>query len=499
MVKKKKPIDLKWIVLLTVIIGTFLGRLDQTIVGLATPKIIQDFGISVSSAGWISTAYIIANAIFVPIWGKLGDLIGRRKVYITGFVVFIIGSILAGLSWNLGSLVIFRIIQAIAGSADYPTAMAILYFTFHDEKERNQALGIWSATFAAAAVFGPLIGGPLIDNFGWPSVFMMNLPVGIIGLVMALLFIKESRSNEKIINFDFAGAIYLGIALASLVLVLDKGLSWGWTSVNSVLAYLSTIIFGAIFVVNESKHSEPLVDLKFLKNSVLVNTMINNFITFMGMMMLIFLIPIFIQTYLGYNATQTGYLFLPMAFGMLTTAPLGASLKGKIQSRYIIILSSTVAAVGMFLFTGLDARSGPADVMIPLFIMAAGMGFGMAPRTSIVASAVPKEEIGSASSLLALVRNISGAFGIAIAGTILTNGTQNRIVNLMQNSSFSVPPTPALTPAYTQIFMGLVTLRAQILTYREIFLFATIVTLIGAVAAYWIRVEKESDLKVVVE
>ena len=161
-----KKDNLKWLILLTVIVGTFLGRLDQTIVNLALPKIIDDFGISVSSAGWIATAYIIANAVFVPIWGKLGDTLGRKKIYILGFSIFIIGSVLAGLSWNLSSMIVFRVIQAIAGSADYPTAMAILAVTFKQGRERAQALGIWSSSFAAATVFGPLIGGPLIDNFG---------------------------------------------------------------------------------------------------------------------------------------------------------------------------------------------------------------------------------------------------------------------------------------------------------------------------------------------
>src|SRR5580704_12602225 len=186
---KPESSSLKWWILLTVIVGTFLGRLDQTIVNLALPKIITDFNISVSAAGWIATAYILANAIFVPIWGKLGDTIGRKRVYILGFSIFIVGSVLSGLAWNLSSLISFRVIQAIAGSADYPTAMAILAVTFPQQKERAQALGIWSSSFAAAAVFGPLIGGPLIDNFGWRSVFIINLPVGIVGLIMAVIFV----------------------------------------------------------------------------------------------------------------------------------------------------------------------------------------------------------------------------------------------------------------------------------------------------------------------
>src|ERR1035437_7477665 len=192
--KNNSQNNLRWLVLLTVIVGTFLGRLDQTIVNLALPKMIDTFGITVTSAGWISTAYILANAIFVPIWGKLGDTIGRKKVYLIGFSIFILGSVLAGFAWNLSSMIVFRIIQAIAGSADYPTAMAILAVTFREGKERAQALGIWSSSFAAASGFGPLWGGPLIDNFGWRSVFLINLPIGILGIYMALRFINESRS-----------------------------------------------------------------------------------------------------------------------------------------------------------------------------------------------------------------------------------------------------------------------------------------------------------------
>jgi len=140
--------NLKWFILATVMVGTFLGRLDQTIVNLALPSIIQDFSITISSAGWITTAYILANAVFVPVWGKLGDTIGRKKVYIAGFLIFIVGSVLAGFAWNLSSLIVFRVIQAIASSADYPTAMAILAVTFPSGRERAQALGVWSASSA---------------------------------------------------------------------------------------------------------------------------------------------------------------------------------------------------------------------------------------------------------------------------------------------------------------------------------------------------------------
>lgn len=478
----------QWLVLITVIVGTFLGRLDQTIVNLALPKIIQDFGITVSSAGWIATAYILANAIFVPVWGKLGDTIGRKKVYIFGFVVFIIGSVLAGLSWNLSSMIVFRIIQAIAGSADYPTAMAIITVTFPAGKQRTQALGLWSASFAAAAVFGPLIGGPLIDNFNWRSVFLINLPVGILGLVMAVKYIKESVSEKKTVIFDWWGAITLGVTLSALVLVLDKGMDWGWVSLNSSMAYATMVIFSIIFYRIEKSCPEPIVDFKFFKIGTFVNTLTNNFVVFMGMMGGIFLIPVFASTYLGLNATETGLLFMPMAFMMMVASPLGGHFAGKVQPRYIIAVSTLVAAIGLFFFSFLDPKSTVWDIIIPLSIMAFGLGFGMAQRTSLIASIVPENEVGIASSILALVRNIAGAFGIALFGTILSNATKNNILKIADYSTLR-----STDPTIVSQFISLVTLKAQIMAYATVFKISALIVLVGAILALLIKVELRKD------
>ncbi len=490
-----KDSNLRWWVLLTVIIGTFLGRLDQTIVNLALPKIIGAFSITVSTAGWIATAYIIANAIFVPVWGKLGDTVGRKKIYILGFIVFIIGSILAGLSWNFNSMLIFRIIQAIAGSADYPTAMAIIAVTFREGRERAQALGIWSASFAAAVVFGPLIGGPLIDSFGWRSVFLVNIPVGIIGLIMALVFIEESVSGKKNATFDFGGAITLGICLSSLVLVLDQGITWGWLSMNSVLCYVGTLLFGTIFYFVERKHKEPIVDFKFFKNSTFTGVLLNNFIVFMGMMGGVFLIPIFAQTFLGLDATTTGYLFMPMAFCMLISAQIGGRMVGRIKSNYVIAASTFVAAIGLLLFSYfMDVRATAIDIIIPLSILALGMGFGMAQRTSAIASAAPAHEIGIASSILALGRNIAGAFGIALFATILNNSTESNALNLAKNTV--IHSTNPLV--YNQV-TALIMLKAQVLSYITVFRVSAIIVFIGAIAALFLKIKNETSVKVHVE
>ncbi len=487
--------NLRWWILLTVIVGTFLGRLDQTIVNLALPKIINDFGITVSAAGWIATAYILANAVFVPIWGKLGDTLGRKKVYMIGFSIFILGSVLAGLAWNLTSMIVFRVIQAIAGSADYPTAMAILAVTFKEGKERAQALGIWSSSFAAATVFGPLLGGPLIDGFGWRAVFLINLPIGLLGMWMAAKFINESRSEVKTKFFDWWGAITLGGMLSAVVLVLDQGPDWGWLSASSMFCYFCTVVLLGLFIKIEQKVPEPIVDLKFFKIPAFLNALLNNFVVFMGMMGGVFLIPVFAQTFLGYNATESGILFMPMAAAMMIGAPLGGYLTGKVKSKYVIFASTIVAAFGIYLFSYLDPKSGAIDIMLPLSIMAFGLGFGMAQRTNIIASVVPQNEIGVASSVLALVRNIAGAFGIAIFATILNDRIKSNVLSINGFSHLN-----SHSPIDIQRYIGLISLKAQIDAYDYVFLIAAAIIFFGAFSSLFLKLKNErTDIKVHVE
>ncbi len=480
----------KWWVLFTVSIGTFLGVIDQTIVNLAIPKIIQAFNITVSAAGWIATAYIIANAVFVPIWGKLGDTRGRKRVYLIGFSIFIVGSVLAGLAWNLTSMIIFRIIQAVAISANYPTAMAIITITFKEAKSRAQALGIWSASFASAAVLGPLIGGPLIDNFGWRSIFLINLPIGLLGIIMAYIFIHESVSNTKTSTFDWQGSVVLGIALSSLVLVLDQGQSWGWTSLASVATYIVSLLSFISFYFIEKGHKEPIVDFNIFRNRILTATLINNFVVFLGFMGCVFLIPVFAQTFLGYTSTQAGYLFIPMAFTFMLFSPLGGSFIGKVNPKYIIFISTAIGAIGIYLLSHIDARSTATDLIVPLVIMAAGIGFGMAQRTTLITSSVPEHEAGMASSMFTLIRSIAGAFGIAIFATVLQNSIERHVLSIAKNTVIN-----SFDPKVYQQVVELVILKAQTMGYDTVFFVASIILALGALTAFLINAKTKQEKK----
>jgi DHA2 family multidrug resistance protein len=282
---------------------------------------------------------------------------------------------------------------------------------------------------------------------------------------------------------------FLAISLAALVLVLDQGTSWGWLSEYSLITYAVTLIAGCIFVAIEQRHPEPIVDLKFFKNIIFVNTLINNFIVFMGLMGSIFLVPIFAQQFLGYSATQTGYLFIPMAVGLMFAAPFGAALVGRVKPGIVIGTSTLVAAFGLYLFSFLDVRSTAIDIMIPLMIMAAGLGFGMSQRTNAVAQAVPASEIGVASSVLALVRNISGAFGIALFGSLLDWA---EVKNVLQIDSLSHLYVHTATTVAT--FTGLIILKAEVDAYALIYEIAAGILLVGALFAFFIVVpDREVD------
>ncbi|MDR3548951.1 MAG: MFS transporter, partial [Candidatus Pacebacteria bacterium] len=316
--------------------------------------------------------------------------------------------------------------------------------------------------------------------------FIINIPLGIIGLFLALNFIDESVGEKRAASFDWWGSITLAVALFGLTIVLDQGQTWGWGSATSIFWYLTTIVFSFIFYNVEMRQKEPIVNLEFFKIPLFVNTLANNFIVFMGLIGSIFLIPIFAQTFLGYDATQTGYLFIPLAIAMMGAAPLGGRLMGRVKPSTVIFASTVVAAIGMFGLSYIDARSTAIDIIIPMFIMAFGLGFGMAQRTNLVAVAVPHEDIGEASAILALVRNISGAFGTAIFSTLLLNATNTNVLAIARESFLN-----GSGAQLTQEFISLITLKAQVSAYATVFQIASVVVLIGAFAAFLIRTPAE--------
>jgi DHA2 family multidrug resistance protein len=471
-----------WIVLATVMVGTLLIGLDRTVVNLGLPGMIADFKITVSDAGWIATAYIISNAVFVPVFGKLGDKLGNRIIYLWSFVGFIIISVVAGLAWDLPSMVFFRAIQGLVGAAIYPTAMALIARTFEDPNARTQALGIWSASFAVSAVLGPLIGGPLIDILSWRWLFYINLPIGILGVFMTLSFLPHDKPVDREPGFDYWGAVTLGLALSALVLVLDKGSDWGWLSGASVFAYAVAAVFSILFYLVEKREKDPLVDLKLFTNPIFANILLLSFLSFGAMMGTMFLVPVFAQTYLGFDATQTGLLFIPMALTMFIAAPLGGRLSRVVPLRYLVGAGMAISAFGIYLFSGIDVKTTVTDLILPFVVFAAGLGLGMAPMTAAATNSVPTKEVGMSSAVLNLARNIAGAVGIAFFGTLLKSLIESNVLTI--GKSAVVHTT---NPQTLQMVSTLVILRSQVVAYGEVFLVASGLMLLGVIAAFFLR------------
>jgi DHA2 family multidrug resistance protein len=466
-----------WLVLLTVMLGTLLIGLDRTVVNLAVPKVISDFGINVTTASWIATAYIISNAVFVPVFGKLGDLFGNRVIYLWSFAGFILVSVLTGLAWDFPSLIVFRTLQGLVGAAIYPTAMSLIAKSFVEPKARAQALGIWSSSFAVSAVIGPLLGGYLIDSFSWRMIFYINLPIGIAGLLMTLLFLPHDRPVERG-AFDWFGSVLLAGAITSMVLVLDQGQTWGWTATPSLSCYACTVIFGYLTYWWETRHTHPVIDFKLFKNPTIVSVLAVSFISFGGMMGAMFLLPVFTQTFLGYDAVKTGLLFVPMGLALPIFAPLGARLANSFHPRYTVSVGMVVAALSFYMLRNLDPAMTYWDFVLPLILFGAGLGLGMAPLTSAATTAVPVHEVGMSSGVLNLTRNIGGAFGIAIFGTLLTNATNANVLSVAEHSVVN-STDPHVVAEATQLII----LKADLLAYGEVFVFASLAMFMGGLLA----------------
>lgn len=479
-----------WMVLITVIVGTLLIGLDRTVVNLGMPKMIDDFQTTVSAAGWIATAYIISNAVFVPIFGKLGDKLGNRKIYLWSFVGFTIISGIAGLSWDLNSMVFFRVLQGLVGAAVYPTAMALIAKTFKDPEDRAQALGIWSASMAISAVLGPLIGGPLIDNYSWRWLFYINIPIGILGIFMSLKYLPTDLPVDNESGFDYKGAAALGSALTSLVLVLEKGRDWGWTSSDSIICYSFVAVFSLLFYFIEKREKDPIVDLKLFSNKVYSKVLLISLISFGSMMGAMFLLPVFAQTYLGFNATQTGLLFIPMALSMMVAAPLGGKLSKFVPLNILVGAGLLIASIGTYMFSGLDVRTTAKELIIPLMVFATGLGLGMAPMTAAATNSVPENEVGVSSALLNLTRNIAGAIGIALFSTLLSNIIESNVLQVGRDAVINT-----MDPVAIQTAGVLVILKAQIMAYADVFIVASIIMSTSIIVAMFLKQPKNKVYK----
>jgi DHA2 family multidrug resistance protein len=415
----------KWWVLANVMIGTFMAVLDATIVDVALPKIMSTFGIDIDAAKWVATAYLLVLAVMLPTSGWIADRFGYKKTYITALTLFTVGSLLCSLSWNQTALILFRVIQGMGAGLLMPVGMAIVTREFPPEK-RGVALGFWSIAAAASVSLGPTVGGYLIDNFAWHSIYDINVPVGVVA-IFATVVIQREYQSQKVGKFDIIGFATLAIFLTSLLLALSDGTAeWntgGWTSTFILTCFAVSFVSFVVFLIIELNIREPLVEIRLLKN---FNFGMANLVLFffgMGMFGSTFLLPLYLQNGLGFTAFQSGSLFLPIGFIMGIMAPIAGLLSDKINPKFPAMLGIVLLAISLFINHFLSLFSEIPSVMFSLYLRGLGMGFIFTPLSALALSEISREKMAQASGLFNVLRQVGGSFGVALMGTLLTNRT----------------------------------------------------------------------------
>jgi DHA2 family multidrug resistance protein len=410
-----------WIVAIAVMFGTFMEVLDTTVVNVSLPHIAATMSATIDEATWVLTSYLVANAIILPMTGWLAATFGRKRLLMMSVTGFTLSSFLCGIAPNLGSLIAFRILQGATGGALQPLSQAILLESFQPH-ERGKAMGFWGLGIVTAPILGPVVGGWLTETYSWRWVFYINLPVGIASLVMTQLFIFDPsylrRVAEKV---DYWGIGMLVVGIGSLQYVLDTGQEADWFASKSILALaiLSGVTLTAL-LIHEWTTDHPIIDLRVFKERSYATGVF--LMTMLGFVLYgsIVLLPVMLQTLLGYPPIQAGVAMAPRGMGSLVMMPIVGFLTSKVDMRKLLAVGFTVAGFTLIWLGQLNLQAGYWDFFWPQLLQGTGMALTFVPLTTVSMQAIPPERMGNATSLFNLMRNIGGSVGIAVTGTMLT-------------------------------------------------------------------------------
>jgi len=415
----------KWFVLANVMLGTFMAVLDGTIVNVGLPKIMSAFGVSLDTIQWVITGYMLAMASMLPTSGWLADKFGYKRVYFTGMFLFTLGSILCGMSNGEVSLISSRIIQGLGGGMVQTLGMAIVVREF-PPTQRGVALGFWSIASAASVSFGPLIGGYLVDNFGWQLIFDINVPVGIFALLFTVIIQREVK-NPNARKFDLIGFLSVSVFLPVLLYALTEGNaasnSEGWRAPYILLCFAISGFAFVVFVTRELTTSHPLINLRLLGYHNFGLGSMFMLIFGMGMFGSTFLLPLYLQNAMGYTALQSGAVFLPVGIIQGCIAPLVGITSDKTNPKIPLFMGICFLSLSFYSNTNFSFMSEHHSVMVALYLRGLGMGMIFTPLNSLALLNIPREQTAQASSITNTMRQIGGSLGIAVFTTLLTART----------------------------------------------------------------------------
>jgi len=406
----------KWYVLAAVSMGIFLSTIDGSIVNVALPTLVSDLHAEFSTVEWVVLAYLLTLATLLLSIGRLGDMIGKKPIYVTGFAVFTVGSVLCGLAPTVYWLIGFRMLQAIGGAMILALGMAIVTESF-PPNERGRALGLTGTMVSIGVVVGPTLGGLLIGALSWHWIFFVNLPVGIVGTLMAVRFVPALRPKGHQ-RFDPLGAVVLFAGLLALLAALTTGGDRGFGSTPVLLLLAAAAILLTVFVLVERRAKQPIVDLTLFRNKLFSINLVSGLTTFVSMSGTIILIPFFLQGVLGYDAQRVGLLMATVPAVMGFVAPLSGALSDRLGPRPITVVGLGFMALGFLAMTTVNLEMGTVGYILRFLPVGLGMGIFQSPNNSAIMGSVPRARLGVASGLLTMTRTLGQTTGIAVMGAI---------------------------------------------------------------------------------
>lgn len=441
----------KWIIVITVITASLLELIDSTVVNVALTQIMGNLGATLEDVAWVVTAYAVANVIILPMTGWLSAKFGRKNYFAFSIILFTVASFFCGHAENIWELVAFRFIQGLGGGALLATSQSILFETFKKE-ERGMATAIFGIGVVLGPTLGPTLGGWITDNFSWPWIFYVNLPMGLIATILTFTYVKDSVFHVKPPKTDWLGIFFLVVGIGALQIVLERGAKEDWFDAPYIVGLSAlSVISIVLFIWWELQIEHPVVDLRILKSRQLGFGMVFTFILGFGLYAALFIFPIFVQGLLGWTAEQTGLLLMPSGLISLFVMPtVGMLIRKGFPPQYLATFGFLMFFVFTHVLSGSTLGSGWNDFMWPQLLRGIGMGFMFVPITNFALSGLATKDLAQGTGLNNMMRQLGGSFGIAAVATFINSRMALHRSNLLANINIYNPASTSRMNAFVQ-------------------------------------------------
>jgi DHA2 family multidrug resistance protein len=504
----------KWLVTVSVSFGTLMGAIDMSIVNVALPHIRGSVGATVEEITWVTTGFVIATVVVMPLTGFLGRLFGQKRVYLASLAVFLVGSALCGTARSLGALVAWRALQGLGAGALQPTEQAILRATFPPE-EQGMAMAVFAMAVMLGPALGPTLGGYLTDSYSWPWIFYINLPIGLLGMFMVISFVHE---DEEIVhknhglavaqrrNIDYLGIGLMVVGLATLQFFLEEGQRYDWFADRAIAAcFWIALAALAAFVWRELTAEVPAVNLRLFRDKSFLSGTLVLCVMYGLLMANMFLLPLFMQELLGFTATQSGLTLMPRMLVMMVVTPIIGRIYNHVSPRIVIAIGIALVSLGNLFMASLTLDSSMGDIIADTAVQGVGFACLFVPLTTVALSSIARHQLSDATGLNSLFRQVGGSIGLAVFATLLIHDVEPARAAIAAHTAPTNPLLGARLAQLAHAFMargydavsaaaaarralyGIIARQATVLSYEKVFFLTAVVFLLVLPLLYFLR------------